>query len=355
VRFASECLAFANVPENATLARVPAAHGLRVHHALWRERGPRDLGAGWDFDDVRDHYLQRLFGLDPLALRYADHERYLELGRVVTGEVMAATFLEWRRARSVTRGGLVWFLRDFWPGAGWGVIDSEGAPKAAWYYLRRALAPLALSLSDEGVNGVAIHVVNDRPAEFRGSLELSLVHSGEVVVARATAPLTVAGASATELNAVTLLGDFHDVSYAYRFGPPSHDLVAATLRDEAGVPQSRAVHFIGLWPSKRERDVGLSAETRQAPSGAISVAVRARRFAQSVHLTLHRHHAADNYFHLLPGEEHTVQLTRAHDGPAAFESPGTVRALNSETGATIRSASPPDASRSDSAHGSPVL
>ena len=162
VRFASECLAFANIPDERSLARLPGGAGVKVHHAAWKSRSPRDLGAGWDFDDVRDHYLGLLFGVDPLALRYADHDRYLALGRVATGEVMAQTFGEWRRRRSVTRGGLVWFLRDLWPGAGWGVVDALGTPKAAWHYLRRALAPVALHLSDEGGNGLAVHAVNDR-------------------------------------------------------------------------------------------------------------------------------------------------------------------------------------------------
>ncbi len=108
VRFASECLAFANIPAPTGL---PGGAALRVHHAEWKARAPRDLGAGWDFDDVRDHYVQRLYGIDPTALRVSDHERYLALGRAATGEVMAQTFGEWRRARSVCRGGLVWFLR----------------------------------------------------------------------------------------------------------------------------------------------------------------------------------------------------------------------------------------------------
>ena len=37
-----------------------------------------------------------------------------------------------------------------------------------------------------------------------------------------------------------LLGGFHDVSYAYRFGPPSHDVVAATLYGTEGEIVSEA-------------------------------------------------------------------------------------------------------------------
>ena len=59
VRFASECLAFANVPglRAARRSADPAGNGAC----------PRDVGAGWDFDDVRDHYLGLLFGLDPVG------------------------------------------------------------------------------------------------------------------------------------------------------------------------------------------------------------------------------------------------------------------------------------------------
>ena len=116
VRFASECLAFANLPDDGVVAD--------------GEGVPRDLGADWDFDDVRDHYLKRLFGIDPAAAR--GRPRALPRPRApVSGEAMAAVFGEWRRAARRARGGLVLWPRDLWPGAGWGLLDHAGAPKVA--------------------------------------------------------------------------------------------------------------------------------------------------------------------------------------------------------------------------------
>jgi beta-mannosidase len=56
--------------------------------------------------------------------------------------------------RSACDGALVWFLRDLWEGAGWGVIDALGEPKAAWHALRRVLQPRLLAISDEGTTGL---------------------------------------------------------------------------------------------------------------------------------------------------------------------------------------------------------
>lgn len=330
VRFASECLAFANVPEERTLALLPGGAGVKVHHAIWKTRSPRDLGAGWDFDDVRDHYMALLFRVDPLALRYADHERYLAFARVTTGEVMAAVFSEWRRARSVTRGGLSWFLRDLWPGAGWGIVDSTGMPKAAWHYLKRALAPLAMSFSDEGCNGLSLHVVNDRPTALQATLDVSLFRAGDVRVGNGTRLVDVAANTAVEIAAADLFDGFLDLSYAYRFGPPSHDVAVATLRAAGGPVLARAFHFVQGLPNSREVDVGLSASVAHAGDG-LAITLQARRFAQSVSIDVDGFEPEENYFHLAPGDERRVALHRVSAVRAVSAVRGAVRALNSET------------------------
>lgn len=334
VRFASECLAFANVPEPSSMASLPGGPGTKVHDPSWKARTPRDLGAGWDFDDVRDHYAASLFRLDLLRLRYADHERYLALGRVATGEVMAQVFSEWRRRRSPTRGGLVWFLRDLWAGAGWGVIDASGTPKAAWHYLRRALAPIALSLSDEGGNGLGVHVVNDLATPLHGNLEITLYRFGEVEVARGAQHISLEPRSAIELNAASFFEDFLDVSYAYRFGPPSHDAVVAILRGANGAVLARAMYFVPGLPNAREMDVGISAELRLEENGAYALLIRTQKLAQSVHVDIEGFLADDNYFHMAPGEERRITL-RALDSITEKAPRGAIHALNSAKSATV--------------------
>ena len=329
VRFASECLAFANIPEESGLPGGPAA---RVHHPAWKARSPRDLGAGWDFDDVRDHYVQRLFGIDPAALRVSDHERYVALGQFASGEVMARVFSEWRRARSLTRGGLIWFLRDLWPGAGWGVIDAEGRPKPCYYVLRRALAPVAISISDEGVNGLAIHVVNDRGARLEARVELSLFREGRIAVGRGSADVEVDAHTAIELAATDVLDGFFDLSFAYRFGPPMADVIHVALVQRAdGAPIADAFfHPLGHAVT-RGATPGLAAEVIAASAtGPAVLQVGSDAFAQAVRIEVAGFRPSDNYFDLAPGQQRLIEL-HALPTRRAGSARGSLTALNSTT------------------------
>ena len=164
-----------------------------AHHPRWKAGVPRDAGTGWDFDDVRDHYLRELFGVDPGELRRYDHERYLELSRAVSGEVMAAVFGEWRRAGSPCGGGLVLWMRDLDAGrrlGRWSITPAN--PKWAYHHLRRALAPVAVWMTDEGLGGVAVHVANDRPEPLRAALRVALYTDFEQRVGEAEEELELA-------------------------------------------------------------------------------------------------------------------------------------------------------------------
>jgi len=323
LKFAAECLAFANVPDERTLARMPGGLALRVHHPAWKERTPRDLNAGWDFEDVRDHYLGHLFRVDPVACRSVDHDRYLALSRVVTGEMMAGAFAEWRRPASSCGGALVWFLRDLWAGAGWGLVDDAGLPKACFYALRRALQPVAVTITDEGNNGLYAHVINEPAEVLNATLQLTLYGPGDVQVGQTRQVLSLAGRGQTSLALAEGLEGFTDLSCAYRFGPPEVTLVHASLGATDGAVLGEAFHFPAGMPSQVQADVGLSANLDEA-RGELVVATRG--LAQHLHIALDGYTVADNDFHLVPGAQRRIALKRC--GTQAAK--GHVWALNAD-------------------------
>ena len=323
VRFAAECLAFANVPEEVSLGG--GAPPAIVHHPDWKRGVPRDAGASWDFDDVRDHYLERLYGVSTLHLRRDDPERYFALSRAATAEVMEATFAEWRRPGSPTRGALVWFLQDLQPGAGWGVVASDGEPKSGWYAMRRAFRPVQLAMTDEGVNGLALHVVNERAAPLLAEVSLTAWREGATPVAGGKRMIEVAPRAGITLSGFDLLGSFFDLNYAYRFGPPGHDVTSARLSDATtGAVLAEAFHF-PLGRGQGRHRLGLKAELVQEGDGWL-LAVSAGAFAQSVHIVDESWRPADNWFHLAPGEGRRIALSPR--GRTDTPPSGEVRAVN---------------------------
>ena len=331
VKFAAECLAFANVPDEAALEALDMPGGLTVHDPAWKAGVPRDAGAGWDFDDVRDHYLRLLFGVDPVALRSVDPERYLELSRAVSGEVMAEVFGEWRRAGSPCRGALVLWLKDLAPGAGWGVLDHRGEPKVAYHHLRRALAPVAVWSTDEGLDGIVAHVANDRPDPLVARLRVALYRDFDRLVDEAVEELELPPRASAERNVETLLGRFVDVSWAYRFGPPAQDLVVLSLEREVdGQPSliSQAFRFPAGRPLavRPASEIGLTATIGASAGEPPRLTVASSGFAYGVRVTIPGYEASDDAFGVEPGHGRVLALTPAGD-PGAIPA-GTLTALN---------------------------
>jgi beta-mannosidase len=210
VGFAGECLAFAHLPD--PVVGDPDDPGNRVGV-------PKDNGADWDFADVRDHYAQQ---------RYGDQATLAERQRV-SGEVSAEVFGEWRRPDSGCGGGIVLWLRDLEPGAGWGLLDHTGTPKPAARALAPVLQSTAVWISDEGVNGLDAHVAHDGPDPADLTLVVELLRADGSVIESGERAWTMAPRGHLVVGVDALLGRFADSAYAYRFGPPPHDAVRAQL------------------------------------------------------------------------------------------------------------------------------
>ena len=357
VRFAAECLAFSHVPCAETIeAMLPAApERLAGNHPLWKAGVPRENEADWDFEDIRDHYLRELYGVDAADLRHIDRARYLELSRALTGEILAEVFGEWRRAQSGCGGGLVLWLHDLLPGAGWGLIDHRGIAKLAYHHLARALAPVAVWTVDEQLNGVLAHVANDGPQPLRARLRVTLYREGERAVSEGTVPVELEPHTQAEWNVESAIGRFVDAGWAYKFGPPALDAIVVTLARDAGEdedahagegasdganePQAaqasdgtnegkhagggegiiaQAFRFPAGRPLERESldRLGLTAEARPAADGSVRLAISSRRLAYGVEIHAPGWTPSDDGFSIEPGGERVVVLRPRKSGTA---------------------------------------
>ena len=338
VKFTTECLGFSNIPEPELIAAhfngnpTPAPHLPK-----WKARQPRDNGAGWDFEDIRDHYLRELFGKDPVALRGQDLERYFALSRVVSGEVMQRVFAEWRAPHSNCGGALVWYFRDLLPGAGWGVTDSTGRPKAAYWYLKRAWAKRSVHLTDEGLDGLAVHVVNDTHQPMEVSVEIDMFRDGRVATGKAQATLKVPARAAISRHVDAMMGYFTDSTNAYRFGPPKHDVVAARIVNlENGEVIGEDFYFPQGLDLPAQRGASIASSAEWLPTGRVSVTLRSDAFLQSLAVHCPGFTPEDNYFHLAPNRDRRIVFAPASAETATFKA--TFEALNLADAITVRAA-----------------
>lgn len=316
-RFATEWLGFNHVPE-----RDPALDESGVAQPVFGARIEGDTGAVWWFEGVRDHYLRALYDRDPAALRRDDPARYLDLSRAVTAEVAQEVVARWR-AGETTKGAIALMWRDaFAPGAGWGLVDHAGRDKPILSALARAFRPVRVVLTDEGLNGARLTLLNESPRAIAATLNFACLREGATPVAQARRETTLAPGSKTTLAATDLLGAFFDVTYAYRFGEPSHDVVVARLEGADGDLLDEAFLF-PLGRAAALRDGALSARLieRDGPALALSC----ERVAQGVRVLCPGWTADDQSFHLAPGRERVVRLS---PNDAAAPAPrGEVRAL----------------------------
>lgn len=273
---------------------------------------------------MRDHYVRTIFGVDPHLIRRDDAELYLDYGRAATVEAFTETVGHWRRASSGCAGALVLTLRDTVPGAGWGIVDTAGVPKAPFYALARASAPMALLLSDNGLDGYSVELVNDGPA-CSGTVRVVLHATGGSH--EFEQPVKVDTNSSVALTVDSIVGTFTDVNHAYRFGRRTYSAVTAAFLDASGVEVTRTTVLVG--PQARQNTVGLSAEVAETPSGTWELTVRSEWAAQYVCVDIDNFQVSDSWFHLAPNEPRTVTLVG--DGAPR----GHIRALNSVERASV--------------------
>jgi beta-mannosidase len=338
LRFAAECLAFSNVPSqflvDSLISEPYAASGGGSGLELLKARVPRDRGATWDFQDVREWYSRLLFGISTEGLQQSDPDWYYTLARATSTELFARTFAEWRTSKSTCDGALVWFLNDLWAAAGWGVIDASGDPKSALHGMARSLSARAIVPIDEGLNGLDWWVFNDSPKMLSGRLYLDSWRGGRVLVSSGEIGVNVGPHSSLQVRSDAVFGVFTDPTYAYKFGEPGHDVISARLVCDSDGQVIESEYVANLASLERRTDLGLTATTRWTEPDTLEVSLTADRFARLVDIEIPGAQIWPNMVNVLPGRPCRVRAEFRPEFRPEFrltsDTPplGTLRALN---------------------------
>jgi len=253
----------------------------------------------------------RLYWREPEALPL---EEYILVTQIIQAEALKFSLEHFRHRKFATSGALFWMYSDAWGAVGWSIVDYYLNKKPAFYYVRRALAPLLVSFHKEegwergeGREPLALWLTNDT------------LQSTECLI---------------KYGVLDLMGRTDTEQQIQIPSPPNsaRRVAEVSLPDGARAQPGRYVPFARLLMDGRTVSrnrwfpVGFEFKDLDLPQAEIRHAVEqigdqefrlhleARTFAWAVALQVPPGvWIEDNYFDLLPGETREIAL----HGPAA--------------------------------------
>ncbi|MHC4591158.1 MAG: beta-mannosidase [Planctomycetota bacterium] len=203
-------------------------------------------------------------------------------------------------------GNVIWRLNDPWPIIYMALVDYYLEPKIAYYYARRAYAPVLVCF-EHTEDELNVWVVNDSPAPVEGTLSVRRVRFDGEERGRLDTDVSVEpGESRRCLDTV----DLGAIQKLHEF----------LLADFAGI---QATHLL-----KGERYLHLPPARLSALAKDGGVQIAADAFARQVTLEMEGVTGAvfdDNIFDMVPGQTRDIGVLDAAGGKRV-----TVRALNAE-------------------------
>ncbi|MGH2819361.1 MAG: beta-mannosidase, partial [Actinomycetota bacterium] len=93
-----------------------------------------------------------------------DLDEYIDLSMICQAEGLKLALEHYRRRKFHCSGALFWQWNDCWPGLSWSVLDYYAFPKASYFFVKRAYAPVLASFAERPDGAVEVWLTNDLPA-----------------------------------------------------------------------------------------------------------------------------------------------------------------------------------------------
>jgi len=227
-------------------------------------------------------------------------EQYIDFSMITQAEGLKLGIEHYRRRKPHCSGTLVWQLNDCWPGISWSLVDYYRFPKAGYFYVRRAYAPVSASFKPVA-DGFELWVVNDTLKSYEDQLTLGQGRFIGEVLYEETLDVSIPPNSARRVTRIhrETISNLPSETYLYvhsaRRGFPSNRLFLMEIKDLRRPTPDFAVEKRSI--SDREIEVELSSD----------------QFVYFVKLEcpIDGTRYSDNYLDLFPGSPVVVRVWNA--------------------------------------------
>ena len=303
-RFSSE-YGFRSVPQRETVDAMISPE------FQWDRHGPQNNV--WDYHHgacgwMRDVMPQ--FG-DPQTL-----DEYIMISQEVQATLMRYAIEVYRRRMFATSGSLIWQYDEPWPAVTFSLVDFFGRAKAAYYWVRRAYAPvLGLFYGDDPQR--SFWGVSELPEKRPCTVRIRRFNHAGALLSEEAVEGSLEPNGATKI--IPMLPE------SLRLTRPEEQFLQAELH--CGDVISERTYHAAPRKDWRLPHMDMTGACERVGANTLRVAVSAPGYVHFVGVTVEDPSArfSDNFFDLLPNEPRTVTIRTNTPGDV------TIRAANADT------------------------
>ncbi len=231
---------------------------------------------------------------------------YIDFSMITQAEGLKYGIEHYRRRKPHCSGTLVWQWNDCWPGLTWSLVDYYNFPKAGYFFVKRAFAPVLASFKEEPASGdVSLWLTNDAPEPVEETL--TIIHSTFTGNIQWQEELRVHVPADTSQQ-VTRLTPRH-------LGSSDRRQEFLWVSSQSGRIAANRHFFVEIKDLIRENP---AVEVQWEPAGSSWLArLSSPGYAYFTHLILPQEglRYSDNWFDIFPGETREIKIWRPDGQP----------------------------------------
>ncbi|HEX2914510.1 MAG TPA: glycoside hydrolase family 2 protein [Chloroflexia bacterium] len=225
-------------------------------------------------------------------------EQYIDFSMITQAEGLKYGIEHYRRRKFHCSGTLIWQWNDCWPGLSWSVLDYYAFPKAGYFYLKRAYAPVLASFKEETDGAVTLWLTNDTLKPYTDTLTWQLLTFDGNILAGETVP------AAVERNSSKPVAHLPAGLLA---GVNRRQTLLRVQSSSGGLPENRL--FLAEFKDLERTKPAVTISWEESGSGLLAhLSSSAFAYFTWLAVPLEGTRYSDNWVDLYPGESRTIKI-----------------------------------------------